>query len=79
MKQPAQPGQPTTQTSDGRVVSTGATPQLSPVNIEQNRQIGVDSPAKGSRMGREANKPGGDPGERGEEADTPARPHSTSR
>lgn len=44
-------------------------PQLSPVNIEPNRQAGIDSPAKGSRVGREANKTTGDPGTRGEEAD----------
>lgn len=52
---------------------------MSGSNIEQNRLVGIDSPAKGSRMGREANKPSGDPGERGEEAEVPAKPHSTSR
>ncbi|WGT63720.1 hypothetical protein [Variovorax paradoxus] len=79
MKQPAQPDPSSTPTSGGRATSTHDKPQLSPVNIEQNRQVGIDSPAKGSRMGREANKPSGDPGERGEEADAPAAPHSTSR
>lgn len=79
MKQPAQPDPPSTRTSDRRTTSTHDKPQLSPVNIEQNRQAGIDSPAKGSRMGREANKPSGDPGERGEEAEAPAPPHSTSR
>lgn len=37
--------------------------QMSPVNIEQNRAVGQDSFAEGSRMGREANKAHGFPGE----------------
>ncbi|MDM0009474.1 DUF2934 domain-containing protein [Variovorax sp. J22G73] len=37
--------------------------QMSPVNIDQARAVGQDSPAEGSRMGREANKPHGYPGE----------------
>lgn len=44
---------------------------MSPVNIEQNREVGIDTPADGSRMGREADKPSGDPGERGHEAPAP--------
>ncbi|MDM0117882.1 hypothetical protein QTI66_37975 [Variovorax sp. J22R133] len=32
-------------------------------NIQQNRAIGQDDPMKGSRMGREANKKSGAPGE----------------
>lgn len=36
---------------------------MSPVNIDQNRAVGQDSPAQGSRMGREANKAHGYPGE----------------
>ena len=38
------------------------TPKLSPVNIEQNRAVGQDSPTEGSRIGREANKKKGYPG-----------------
>jgi hypothetical protein len=38
------------------------TPSQSPVNIDQNRAVGQDSPAEGSRMGREANKKSGYPG-----------------
>lgn len=37
--------------------------QMSPVNIDQNRAIGQDSFTEGSRMGREANKAHGFPGE----------------
>lgn len=37
--------------------------QMSPVNIDQNRAVGQDSFAEGSRMGREANKAHGFPGE----------------
>ncbi|MDB5828058.1 MAG: hypothetical protein JWQ73_2278 [Variovorax sp.] len=39
-----------------------ATPRQSPSNIEQDRAIGQDDPAQGSRQGREANKPHGYPG-----------------
>ena len=39
-------------------------PQLSPGNIDQNRAVGQDSPAEGSRMGREAGKKHGYPGSR---------------
>jgi hypothetical protein len=37
--------------------------QMSPVNIDQNRAVGQDSPAEGSRMGREADKAEGAPGQ----------------
>lgn len=37
--------------------------QMSPVNIDQARAVGQDSPTEGSRMGREANKQHGYPGE----------------
>jgi len=40
------------------------TPQQSPVNIEQNRAVGQDSPTEGSEMGREAHKRWGYPGSR---------------
>ncbi|MDH6594991.1 hypothetical protein M2165_004880 [Variovorax sp. TBS-050B] len=40
------------------------TPEQSPVNIDQNRAVGQDSPTEGSRMGREANKRHGYPGSR---------------
>lgn len=36
---------------------------MSPVNIDQARAVGQDSPAEGSGMGREANKSHGYPGE----------------
>jgi hypothetical protein len=39
-------------------------PLQSPVNIEQNRAVGQDSPAEGSHIGREANKREGYPGSR---------------
>lgn len=52
---------------------------LSPVNIEQNREVGIDSPANGSGMGREANKPSGDPGARGEEAKQPRAPETSPK
>jgi hypothetical protein len=42
---------------------SGTQKQMSPVNIDQNRAVGQDSPAEGSRMGREANKAHGYPGE----------------
>ncbi len=38
------------------------TPGQSPVNIEQNRAVGQDSPAEGSHIGREADKKKGGPG-----------------
>ncbi|ADU37265.1 hypothetical protein J2W32_001910 [Variovorax boronicumulans] len=38
------------------------TPKQSPVNIDQNRAVGQDSPAEGSHMGREADKKTGYPG-----------------
>jgi len=44
---------------------------MSPVNIEQNREVGIDTPLDGSRMGREADKASGDPGERGHDAPRP--------
>jgi len=44
---------------------------MSPVNIEQNREVGIDTPLDGSRMGREADKASGDPGERGHDAPAP--------
>ena len=40
------------------------TPEQSPVNIDQNRAVGQDSPAEGSEIGREANKRRGYPGSR---------------
>ncbi|MDQ0571112.1 hypothetical protein QFZ42_002946 [Variovorax paradoxus] len=40
------------------------TPEQSPVNIDQNRAVGQDSPAEGSQIGREANKRRGYPGSR---------------
>lgn len=43
--------------------------QMSPVNIDQNRAVGQDSPVEGSRMGREANKVHGLPGEAEQAAD----------
>lgn len=43
--------------------NTSQKQQMSPVNIDQNRAVGQDSPAQGSRMGREANKAHGYPGE----------------
>lgn len=57
---------------------------MSPVNIEQNREVGIDTPLDGSRMGREADKPSGDPGERGHDAPAPdaeraGRPADTGR
>lgn len=36
---------------------------MSPVNIEQNRAIGQDSPTEGSHMGKEAQKTQGAPGQ----------------
>jgi hypothetical protein len=42
---------------------SGGQKQMSPVNIDQARAVGQDSPAEGSRMGREANKSHGYPGE----------------
>jgi hypothetical protein len=42
---------------------SGSEKQMSPVNIDQSRAVGQDSPAEGSRMGREANKSHGYPGE----------------
>ncbi|MGJ7574895.1 DUF2934 domain-containing protein [Variovorax sp. RB2P76] len=42
---------------------SGSQKQMSPVNIDQARAVGQDSPAEGSRMGREANKSHGYPGE----------------
>jgi hypothetical protein len=42
---------------------SGGQTQMSPVNIDQARAVGQDSPAEGSRMGREANKSHGYPGE----------------
>ncbi|WP_280811659.1 DUF2934 domain-containing protein [Variovorax boronicumulans] len=42
---------------------TQAAPTMSPVNIDQNRAVGLDGPEEGSRMGREANKETGYPGE----------------
>jgi hypothetical protein len=47
--------------------------QMSPVNIDQNRAVGQDSPAEGSRMGREANKAEGAPGQ-AEQANRPNKP-----
>ena len=41
---------------------------MSPVNIDQNRAVGQDSFAEGSRMGREANKAHGFPGEAEQQA-----------
>lgn len=56
---------------------------MSPVNIEQNREVGIDTPLDGSRMGREAGKPSGDPGERGHDAPPPgtegAKPPAQTR
>lgn len=58
-------------------------PKISPVNIEQNRAVGQDSPTEGSRIGREANKQEGYPGtpdigtnaaQKKETADEPAPP-----
>jgi len=45
-----------------RKPSSGKAPEMSPVNIEQNRAVGQDSPTEGSRLGREANKRQGYPG-----------------
>ncbi|MFM9927765.1 DUF2934 domain-containing protein [Variovorax sp. H27-G14] len=42
---------------------SGGQTQMSPVNIDQARAVGQDSPVEGSQMGREANKPHGYPGE----------------
>ncbi|MDN6888353.1 DUF2934 domain-containing protein [Variovorax sp. CAN2819] len=42
---------------------SGGQKQMSPVNIDQARAVGEDSPAEGSGMGREANKSHGYPGE----------------
>jgi hypothetical protein len=42
---------------------SGGQRQMSPINIDQARAVGQDSPAEGSRMGREANKLHGYPGE----------------
>lgn len=42
---------------------SGGQKQMSPVNIDQARAVGQDSPAEGSGMGREANKSHGYPGE----------------
>jgi hypothetical protein len=39
-------------------------PEISPVNINQNRAVGQDSPSEGSEIGREANKRRGYPGSR---------------
>ncbi|QGW81883.1 hypothetical protein [Variovorax paradoxus] len=39
-------------------------PEISPVNIDQNRAVGQDSPEEGSEIGREANKRHGYPGSR---------------
>ena len=36
---------------------------MSPVNIDQNRAIGQDSPTEGSHMGKEAHKTQGAPGQ----------------
>lgn len=47
---------------------SGSQKQMSPVNIDQARAVGQDSPAEGSQMGREANKSHGYPGE-AEQAD----------
>ncbi|MBS78257.1 hypothetical protein [Variovorax sp.] len=46
---------------------------MSPENIDQNREAGIDTPADGSRIGREAKKPSGGPGERGHDPAPPAR------
>lgn len=45
-----------------RKPASGKAPEMSPVNIEQNRAVGQDSPTEGSRLGREANKRQGYPG-----------------
>jgi hypothetical protein len=46
---------------------------MSPVNVDQNGEAGIDTPADGSRIGREAKKPSGDPGERGHDPAPAAR------
>jgi hypothetical protein len=51
--------------------------QMSPVNIDQNRAVGQDSPAEGSRMGREANKAEGAPGQ-AEQAGQAEQPSQTA-
>ena len=39
-----------------------AAPTQSPVNIDQNRAVGQDSPTEGSHIGRESDKATGYPG-----------------
>jgi hypothetical protein len=46
---------------------------MSPVKVDQNGEADIDTPADGSRIGREAKKPSGDPGERGHDPAPAAR------